>query len=64
MKKQTYIQPTLHIGHIQLRCFICYIITRVEGNADLKYRGGGNGPARAKSLDHFNVWEEEDDWSE
>ena len=63
MKKQTYIQPTLHVGRIQLRCFICQSVIRTEGNAGLKFRGGGSGPARAKSLDHYDVWED-DDWNE
>ena len=59
--KKTYLQPTLMVVTLQQQSIICTSngVSRVSGNADLDYGGGGTGPARVKS--NTVDW---DDWDE
>ena len=60
--KKTYLQPTMMVVTLQQHSIICTSngVSRVSGNVDLGYGGGGSGPARVKS----NTVDWDDDWSE
>ena len=34
-------------------------VSRVSGNVDMDYRGGGSGPARARSYESGDDWDDE-----
>ena len=59
--KKTYLQPTMMVVRLQQQSIICTSndVSRVTGNANLDYAGGGTGPARARSyggIDWDNEW--------
>jgi len=59
--KKTYLQPTMMVVTLQQQSIICTSndVSRVSGNADLDYGGGGSGPARARQnsgTDWDNEW--------
>ena len=59
--KKTYLQPTMMVVRLQQQSIICTSndVSRVSGNTDLDYAGGGTGPARARSYgdtDWDNEW--------
>ena len=57
--KKIYSKPAMHVVRIQHSGIICTSVTDTDGNAGLNYRGGGSGPARARSLGGWDDWEEE-----
>jgi hypothetical protein len=61
MMKQAYQQPTMNVVKLQHHSIICVSnpVSRVGGNAELNYEGGGSGSARAR---RHGVWD--DDWDE
>ena len=60
--KKTYSTPTIEVITLQQHGIICTSnsVSRVSGNADLNYYGGGTGPARVRY--HNPV--EWDDWEQ
>lgn len=57
--KKAYLQPTMMVVTLQQQGIICTSeLGSVNGNADVSYGGGGNGPARVR---HHNPIEW-DDW--
>jgi len=52
-------KPTMMVVKLQQQGIICTSdVSRVSGNADLNYDGGGNGPARARQ--HSGIdWDDE-----
>ena len=60
--KKIYEKPAMRVVQLQHQCSILTgsDITSTEGNAGLNYRGGGSGPARARSNGGID-W---DDWDE
>ena len=59
--KKTYSTPTIEVVKLQ-QGIICTSndVSRVSGNTDIDYGGGGSGPARARSYGDID-W---DDWDE
>ncbi|MBP5506743.1 MAG: hypothetical protein J6Y23_02710 [Prevotella sp.] len=62
--KKTYQQPEIWVEELEVAFQVLagstkYEVTQVDG-ADLKYGGGGDGPARAGAS---SLWDEEDDSS-
>ena len=57
--KKKYMKPTMMVVTLQQQSIICTSdVSRVSGNADLNYDGGGNGPARARQ--HSGIdWDDE-----
>ena len=59
--KKTYLQPTMMVVRLQQQSIICSSpVSRVSGNADLNYYGGGSGPARVRQHNAVE-WE---DWEQ
>ena len=61
MKKKQYLKPATMVVTLQQQGIICASndVSRVSGNADLDYGGGGSGPARTRSyggIDWDNEW--------
>ena len=58
--KKTYLQPAMMVVTLQQQGIICTStsVSRVSGNADLNYDGGGSGPARVRQHNAMD-WE---DW--
>lgn len=61
MKKRLYSQPTLTALYPDCANMIADSLHKVEGNANLRYGGGGNQDARVKEQHNYNVWD--DNWS-
>ena len=59
MNKKAYQQPRLHTVNIKQQPLLQVSVKSVGGNADLKYNGGGSGPARARSVSDED-WEDEE----
>ena len=58
MKKITYKKPATRVVKLQQQGIICGSpMSSVESNVGFSYRGGGSGPARARSY-------EGDDWDD
>ena len=60
--KKVYQKPAMTVVQLQHQCNILSgsELTGTDGNAGLQYRGGGSGPARARSnggID-WNDWDE------
>ena len=56
MKKKIYTSPTFDVVEYHMSQITCTSMKNVSaGDTDLKYGGGGNGPARGKS----SIWDEE-----
>ena len=58
--KKTYFQPTTMVVLLQQQGIICTSndVSRVSGNTDIGYGGGGSGPARARQ--HSGIdWDDE-----
>ena len=60
--KRIYQKPDMTVVRIEHASLICESVNSVENNADINYRGAGNGAARVKEQSNYNVWD--DDWSE
>ena len=58
--KKTYLQPTTMVVTLQQQGIICTSndVSRVSGNTDIDYGGGGSSPARARQ--HSGIdWDDE-----
>ena len=60
--KKKYMKPTMMVVTLQQQSIICTSndVSRVSGNADMDYGGGGSGPVRARSyggIDWDDEWE-------
>lgn len=53
--KKRYMKPVVAVYKLQSQGIICTSLNSAEGNADIRYGGGSNEPARAR---HFNDWDE------
>ena len=54
--KRIYQKPFIINIHIQTTPLLTNSVTDVDGNGDMKYGGGGNGPARSREI---SDWDEE-----